>query len=168
MCSPIALRRSVTTSTAKREHEGNMQSNNNFNILTTSTSTLPQHHATGGLGENLRHQQRRHRDNQQRRRGQPPAELRLAACLPVQLCTGCTRAACVCSTACWRVFGTAQRAAHGPYHRQTHATSQLHRARAIHVPLIAVVCVMGCCICMLVCGMSCHMPTSLSQLYACL
>ena len=50
---------------------------------------------------------------------------------------------------------------------QTHATSQLHRARAVHVPLIAVVCVMGCCICMLVCGMSCHMPTSLSQLYAC-
>ena len=44
MCSPNALRRSVTTSTAKREHEGNMQSNNNFNILnninfhTSSTS----------------------------------------------------------------------------------------------------------------------------------
>ena len=33
MCSPIALRRSVMTSTAKRKHEGNMQSNNNSNIL---------------------------------------------------------------------------------------------------------------------------------------
>ena len=87
-------------------------------------------------------------------------ELRLAAGLPVQLCTGCTRAACVCSTACRRVSGAAQRAAREPYHKQTHATSQLHRARTVHVPLIAVVCVMGFWICMLVCGMSCHMPTS--------
>ena len=134
----------------------------------TPTSTFSQHHAAGGLGDNPRHRQRRQQDGQRRQREQPPAELRLATCLLVQPCTGCNRAACVCSTACRRVSGAAQRAAREPYHMQTHATSQLHRARAVHVPLIAVVCVMGCCICMLVCGMSCHMPTSLSQLYACL
>ena len=33
MCSPIALRRSMAASVAKREHEINMQFNNIFNIL---------------------------------------------------------------------------------------------------------------------------------------
>ena len=118
----------------------------------TPTSTFSQHHAAGGLGDNPRHRQRRQQDGQRRQREQPPAELRHATCLLVQPCTGCNRAACVCSTACRRVSGAAQRAAREPYHRQTHATSRLHRARAVHVSLIAVVCVIGCCFCMLVVG----------------
>ena len=124
---------------------------------TTSTSTLSQHQAAGGPGENLRRQPQRHTNFRRCQRGQPRAAPQLTASISHSShLSQCTRHSnSLHSTARQRVLS--QRGPQRAYHRQTHATSQLHRARTAHVSLIAVVCMIGYCICMLVCGMSCHM-----------
>ena len=116
---------------------------------TTPTSTFSQHHAAGGLGDNPRHRQRRQQDGQQRQREQPPAELQLAACLLVQHCTGCARAACFCSTARRRVW--VQHSAQHACQKQLHAFLQLSSLARSPSPIaLGRRCMTGYCICMLV------------------